>query len=60
MGEPAKLEGNEAAATRFRYFPYLMAAFYQISNDPFADIAGPTCNKNVHIVSSMKNNDGRF
>jgi len=30
MGEPAKLEGNAAAAARFRYFPYLMAAFVAI------------------------------
>jgi len=30
MGQPAKLEGNEAAAARFRYFAYLMAAFVAI------------------------------
>ena len=30
MGVAAKIEGNEAAATRFRYFPYLMAAFVAI------------------------------
>jgi len=30
MGEPAKLEGNEAAAARFRYYPYMMAAFVAI------------------------------
>jgi uncharacterized integral membrane protein (TIGR00697 family) len=30
MGRPAKLEGNEAAVARFRYFPYVMAAFVAI------------------------------
>jgi uncharacterized integral membrane protein (TIGR00697 family) len=30
MGEPAKIEGTEAAAARFRYFPYMMAAFVAI------------------------------
>lgn len=30
MGDPAKLEGDQAAAARFRYFPYVMAAFVAI------------------------------
>jgi len=30
MGETEKLEGQAAAAARFRYFPYLMAAFVAI------------------------------
>jgi uncharacterized integral membrane protein (TIGR00697 family) len=30
MGQPAKLEGNEAAVARFRYLPYVMAAFVAI------------------------------
>lgn len=30
MGELGKLEGNAASAARFRYFPYLMAAFVAI------------------------------
>ena len=30
MAQPAKLEGNEATAARFRYFAYLMAAFVAI------------------------------
>lgn len=30
MREPAKLEGDAAAGTRFRYFPYVMAAFVAI------------------------------
>ena len=30
MGEPARLEGEAASAARFRYFPYVMAAFVAI------------------------------
>jgi len=30
MGETARLDGEAGAAARFRYFPYIMAAFVAI------------------------------
>ena len=30
MGETAKIDGDAGAAARFRYFPYVMAAFVAI------------------------------